>query len=198
MTIEKIKERIKKYEETDKVTFRVGEIVKIGEREFEFMGEDVLNKGLAFRFCYALNNWYRMNKNGFNKGGWGDCDLRETLNKEIWSILSPELKSIIKDRRTVYIDENGETKDCIDKLWLCSESELRGDKAEKQEGPQFELFKDWKRRIVSRDGNDFGTWQWARSVYSGNSDNFVYVDSNGSFSTINAFVAFGVAPCFII
>ena len=198
LSIEEMARLADEYRETGKVPFKGGDIKNIGGIDVEFIGEDVLNKELAFRFAYALDEDYPMNKEWTNKGGWGESWLRKELNSKIYGSLPDELKRLIKDRRSVYIDSDGKSHDVVDKLWILSESELCGVNAELSEGPQFALFTDWKRRIVGKAGNEYGSWQWSRSIYSGGSSYFVCVYSSGSFSINYANFTYGVAPCFAI
>lgn len=164
--------------------------------EIAYIGDD--ESGLhCWRFLSALAE-IPMNKKWTNKDGWGLCEARRALNSKILELLPAELRAVIAPHNTVYATADGELHTCEDLLWLPSEMELCGENywSSKQEGEQFPFFKDWRNRLIGDKGNKRNDWQWTRSVCSGNSRYFVYVDSNGYFFGLTAFSASGVAPCF--
>lgn len=167
--------------------------------EIAYIGKNKDGK-CCFRFLSALAK-IPMNKKWTNIGGWGECEARRALNTEALEVLPSELRTIIAPHNTVYATSDWEElHTCEDLLWLPSETELRGENilSSGQEGEQFPFFSDWRNRLIGDTDNKQSDFQWTRSVSSGDSNNFVSVYLNGSFTNSGACYASGVAPCFAI
>lgn len=157
------------------VTFVVAHLNPYDENQIAF----VLKDCLPDRHC--------MNDNGSNKGGFIKSDMAEYLNNDIFELLPDDLQAIIKIHPTL---------NC--RLWLPSYTELGGTNGNwaKKDGVHFDLFKDEKSKVKQIDGET--CYWWTRSPLAGNSNNFVYVNTNGSSSYNTANISNGVAFGFLI
>ena len=129
--------------------------------------------------------------------------MREYLNGEFLSILPDELASLIVPVEIQTANggsSNAKIKTTVDKVFLNSEVEVFGKTiySKSGEGSQLAIFKDWRNRLKSYYGKEWGIWYWLRSPGSGNSANFCSVDNNGSASYNYANYSSGVCPCFNI
>ena len=158
---------------------------------------------VAFHFITAPTDDRVINNEWTNKGGWEVCDMREYLNGEFLSILPDELASLIVPVEIQTANggsSNAKIKTTVDKVFLNSEVEVFGKTiySKSGEGSQLAIFKDWRNRLKSYYGKEWGIWYWLRSPGSGNSANFCSVDNNGSASYNYANYSSGVCPCFNI
>ena len=141
-----------------------------------------------------------MNATTTNVGGWEKSELRQKMNGgEIWNLMPADFQSKVKSVRKLTNNVDGKTKDAAvtatsDKLFLLSYSEIvetpysgwSGYSWIGNEGTQYEAFKG--KVTDNYSGNDclrIGSYWWERSVYPGNSTNFLYVNSNGDPSYKN-------------
>lgn len=135
------------------------------------------------------NTSHCMNENGSNKGGWEKCDMRKWIDAAYTKAIPKEYEGMFKD---FYVEE-----DIVDKFSLRSEVELFGKAiyGEDHGGRQIEWYKQTRNRI-KLDGSDSAEsrWYWERSPYSGYSDCFCLVYSDGSANASGASDASGVAP----
>ena len=158
---------------------------------------------VAFHFITAPIDDRAINNEWTNKGGWEVCDMREYLNGEFLSLLPDDLLNVIVP---VEIQTAGggsssaKIKTTVDKVFLNSEIEVFGKTIYSKggEGSQLEIFKNWRNRIKSYYGEEWGIWYWLRSPYSGTSAYFCGVIYGGSAYTNYANYSSGVCPCFNI
>ena len=158
---------------------------------------------VAFHFITAPTDDRVINNEWTNKGGWEVCDMREYLNGEFLSILPDELASLIVPVEIQTADggsSNAKIKTTVDKVFLHSEVEVFGKTVYSKagEGSQLAIFKDWRNRLKSYYGKEWGIWYWLRSPFSGDSTYFCIVNYYGIASYYGANNSYGVCPCFNI
>ena len=155
----------------------------------------------------------RMNASATNAGGWEKSELRSKMNSgEIWNLMPADFQSKVKSVRKLTNNVGGGSanKDAAvtatsDKLFLLSYSEIVPTSYwassypwTSSEGTQYEAFKGKVTNNYS--GNDclkIGGYWWERSAYPGNSNNFLYVYSNGDPSYSDcATYSYCVCPAF--
>lgn len=137
---------------------------------------------------------HAMNEEWTNKGGWRDSDMRKYLNNELINELPDELIELIQEvKKQTYCD--GELVETTDKLFLLSESEVHGNVcyAKGVEGEQYELYKDWHKRIKGHNGCEYGDWYWLRSSYSSTTGYFVSINTYGIVTSGTATISRGLS-----
>lgn len=166
------------------VEFTVAAINPYAKNEVAFVMEDL------------LDGEYSMNEHNTNKGGWSKCDLRTTLNTEIFELLPDELQAVIKPR-TIAQNIHGNVLKSTDKLWIPSRKELFGvDNDVDVDDIHFPLFTTPKSRVKNRKGE--WEWYWLRSPLSSSSAYFCLVYTNGSSVSHVANYSNGVAFGFLL
>ena len=158
---------------------------------------------VAFHFITAPIDDRAINNEWTNKGGWEVCNMREYLNGEFLSLLPDDLLNVIVPVEIQTAGGgslNAKIKTTVDKVFLNSEIEVFGKTiySKDGEGSQLEIFKNWRNRIKSYYGKEWGIWYWLRSPYSGNSTYFCGVYSDGIAHISDASASGGVCPCFAI
>jgi hypothetical protein len=142
-----------------------------------------------------------MNTECTNKGGWEKSEMRAYLNGDFFCLLPDDLAAeIVPVVKYTATSGKGKVESVTDKVFLPSEVEIFGTPkySKEGEGEQYALFKDWKNRVKGYTDGGYGRRWWLRSPYSGNSDGFCLVDSDGGYVNLNANSTFGVSPCFAI
>ena len=153
----------------------------------------------------------RMNATNSSAGGWEKSELRQKMNSgEIWKLMPSDLQSKVKAVTKLTNNVNGTDKNAAvtatsDKLFLLSYSEIVPTSYwassypwTSSEGTQYEAFKGKVTNNYS--GNEslkIGSYWWERSVYPNNSNNFLYVYTNGDPSyRHSATYSYCVCPAF--
>ena len=155
--------------------------------KFYFICHDCLTKG-------------SMNRNGTNKGGWRDSDMRAFLNAEIFSLFPDDVQAVMRPTKIVQV-VRGETLESEDKLFLLSATQVFGDAGCCCErgfnDSQIDIFAVERNRV--KECEDKGTWYWwLRSPYASNSNYFCSVNTDGTITHDHANYSIGVAPAFCI
>lgn len=154
-------------------------------------GKDQL--ALVMKDCYGEDK--QMYKDVVKGVNWRDSLLRKYANTDIYSLLSDDLKAIIKPR-TIKQKIGGQIIETTDLLWALSYTEMYGGDYEVDvDDVHFPLYENEGSRVkMNADGE---TWcYWLRSA--GNTNNFRYVYSDGSSSSSAAVATYGVALGFLI
>ena len=146
----------------------------------------------------CLRDAYYMNPRFTNGGAWAGSKMREHM-KKVFELLPDDLQAAIEPIHIIQAN-NGGIFESDDKLFLLSEMQVFGGcrYSEPEAGvTQLDIFKGERDRVKEREG--IGTeWWWLRSPYSGSSNCFVSVSSNGSVNGNSASLSGGVAPSFCI
>ena len=196
-------------EGSNRIHFQLGKI----------SGKDVCLCDGNYSNATGSAGYFQMNTSNSNAGGWKDSYMRKTLLGNSGTPTSPPANSLLaalpSDLRAVmksvtkYSDNTGGGSDTAsyvtsttDYLFLLSEFEYHGarsyaNSAEKTYQLQYNYYKAGNSRIKYKH-TDTATaaYHWCRSVYSGYSNYFCRVNSNGYASTTHAGSSWGVAPGF--
>ncbi len=164
--------------------------------------------GISFEFTEFLT-YSNMNSTNTNTGGWGACELRNTLNTTTYDSL--ENKEYIKEVNKQYVETyNDDTSVTTvnDKLWLLSCSEIwnNGDKVGyfgytvAREGEQYKYYKNIDA-YYNTDGNkladSLSCW-WLRSTGYLENNRFCYSVPWIACRNNVATQTYGVRPGFAI
>lgn len=172
------------------IKLKTGELIRVAIAGFDHdFTEDgsVLPVTLAFVDC--LSEGFPMNQTATNKSGWKGCAMRKTM-AEIFALLPDDLQEIIvackKDNTS------------LDKLFPPSEVEVWGKNVFGEDdvsNKQYEFYKNKHNRIkFCADNEEYSTYWGLRSPYSGTSNYFCVVSSNGGCNYYGANASGGVAP----
>lgn len=142
-----------------------------------------------------------MNDKATNKTGYFKSKARQHVLENIYPRIAKEWRDIIVPRTIVEIIED-ERVEYADTLWLPSATDVFGPSKEgcwKDEGEneQLVIFKRDRARVKEYGDNSAYPW-WLRSVNSGSTYYFRYVDTGGSSSYCSAYYSLGFAPGFDI
>ena len=165
-------------------------------------------------------NQYPMTSSGYfsmsygssetNSGGWNGCYMRSTIMPAIKNALSTDLQNVLKTI-TKYTDNTSGGSDSssyvtatTETICLEAEFEVHGVRTfansyEQNKQKQYDYYKNGNSKI--RYGyNDTNTsvWWWNRSPYSGYSDLFCYVNTDGTANADGSRYCAAVAPCFYV
>ena len=155
--------------------------------------------GITFQLVDCLNTTYQMNSSGTNVGGWKSSAMRSRMS-EFFGQLDEDLQSVIKPvNKLVSVGNNSSTIETVsDKLFLLSEIEIFGSRSYSfaGEGSQYDWYKAGNTKVKKVNGSA-GYW-WGRSPYSGNANDFCYVNSNGNANGSNASNSYGVSFGFCV
>lgn len=151
--------------------------------------------GITFGMQDCLNTTYLMNSSATNVGGWNSSVMRTSTMETLYSLLPPDLQSVIV--AVPKLTSAGNTSTTItttsDKLFLLSEIEVWGTTSYSAsgEGTQYAYYANGGTRVKSVNGSPNG-W-WLRSPYSDYTYTFCNVDYNGNASINNAHYSSGVS-----
>lgn len=171
--------------------------LKNGERVNAVCGGYINEKRVRFVLEDCLAETWRMNDTSTNKGGYLKSEGRRHVLEDILPLFPDELAEAFVPR---FMSEeiDGERHEYADTLWLPSATDIFGAGEwwnEEPDSVQLEIFKRERDRVKEHIGD--GTWfWWLRSPNAGNSTNFVFVDTDGTVSTISAGYSRGFAPGF--
>lgn len=152
--------------------------------------------------------WFNMNNNKSNAGGWASCDMRSTTLPVVKAALPTELTSVIKNT-TLYSDNTGGGNDVAsyvtstqDDLYLLAEFEIFGARrfantAEQNYQKQYAYYAAGNSKIkYKHNSTATATGWWERSVDTTYADDFCNVNYAGSDSDNSARYSLGLAVAF--
>ena len=140
--------------------------------------------GITFQLVDCLNTTYSMNGSNTNVNGWRGSTMRTSTMATLLNQLSSDLKSVLKFVNKVTSKGNNQSglETTSDKLFLLSEIEVFGatQYSYAGEGKQYEYYTAGNSTIkkVNGSANDW----WERSPYSGSTNGFCRVYSDGGAS----------------
>ena len=190
--------------------FKVGDskTVNIGGTNYEvqiigFNHDDKVSGGKAaysFQLMDCLNQTQQMNTSNTNTGSWNGSAMRgrmSTYKSQLPAALRNVIKTVKKKSGTGGGSSSG-TQQTNDDLFLLSEIEIFGTTTYSVagEGTQYEWYKAGNRRIKKVNGSASGWWE--RSPYSGSTNAFCCVYSDGSATGSSASNSFGVSFGFCV
>lgn len=166
-------------------------------------------------------SYFQMNASNTNSGGWNGSSMRKTLlgnsgtptsppSGSLLAALPADLRDVMK-AVTKYSDNTGGGSDAAsyvtsttDYLFLLSEFEYHGvrayaNSAEQNYQAQYDYYKAGNSKIhYKHNATGTAAYAWCRSVYSGTSNNFCLVYTNGTAVGGSANHSCGVAPGFCV
>lgn len=170
-------------------------------------GIDVALCDSGYNSARTSGQWFNMNNEQVNTGGWASSHMRTTAIPVVETALPVELTSVIKTT-TIYSDNKGGNPSYTsyvtatqDMLYILAEFEVFGVKtyanvAEQNYQQQYAYYSAGNSKIKYRHNSTSATASWLeRSVYA-SSSYFCYVDDNGATKFSNATVSRGLAPAF--
>lgn len=151
-----------------------------------------------FILDHCWKNRAVMNRKNTNAGGWGECEMRATLNRDIFNLLPGEMKDVIAETEITYMDPRTRQINTVrDKLFLLSMTQVfgNGDWSHKEPNDsKIDIFESARDRIREYNGSA-NTW-WLRSADG--SSTFYFVSTGGSGGSSGASYAYGVVFGFCI
>lgn len=188
----------------NKYTIGVGDYTTLNGKQVRILGfkhDELINKdaygigknniyaGISFEFVDFIAN-EAINGTDTNEGGWGSCELRNTLNNTIYETLQNKeyIKVVNKKYLETYNDPESE-KISKDKLWLLSCSEIWNNGyasgygyASAKEGGQYKYYKDINAVYNSNNARIIkNSYDWyLRSAHYNSSTTFCFIHANGA------------------
>ena len=153
-----------------------------------------------------------MNSSEINTGGWPSSSLRTIMNNDIFNQLPPALQKGIVSTTVVSGHGSGDDNNFTssDKLYLLSPKEIYTNYANVTDSAKnltrtldYYTLKNvtitnYAEAVKKNKDGTKDDWWWLRTASSSNKVGFVYIQSNGGWSTTYADDAKGVSPAFRI
>lgn len=164
---------------------------------------------------------FRMNLSLTNSGGWSNSYMRKNVLGDSGSPSSPPVNSMLaiisSDLRSTlksvnkWTDNTGNESNSsanvtstTDYFFLLAEFEVFGTRNgansyEQNQQAQYDFYKSGNSKIRYKDtATSTAVWWWLRSPRYSDSDDFVFVITNGSWGTTRANYSLGLAPAFCV
>lgn len=158
----------------------------------------------------SSGQWFNMNNNNSNAGGWASCDMRITTLPLVKSAMPSDLQSVLKTT-TIYSDNVGGGSDITsyvtatrDELYLLAEFEIFGTRtyantAEQIKQQQYAYYVAGNSKVRYNHSSTATAVGWfERSVVATTSSTFCVLDSNGTDASTYAYYSMGLVPAFKI
>ena len=174
-------------------------------------GTDVALCDSGYNTIKTSGQWFNMNNNNRNSGGWNGCNMRNNTLPVVKAALPTELTSVIKTT-TLYTDNTGGGSDVAsyvtatqDQLYLLAGFEIFGARAnantaEQNYQKQYAYYVAGNSRIKYKHNDTATVVHWLeRSVYATDARYFCLVVADGSGYGAGATAAYnsrGLAPAF--
>lgn len=171
-------------------------------------GTDVCLCDSGYNSIKSSGQWFNMNNNSRNGGGWNSCNMRNNTLPVVKAALPSELTSVIKTT-SIYTDNTGGGSNVAsyvtvtqDELYLLAEFEIFGARsyantAEKNYQKQYAYYVAGNSKIKYRHDNTASAARWwERSVCATDIANFCFVFTNGAANYNSAADDDGLAPAF--
>ena len=157
--------------------------------------------GITFQLVDCLKTTYPMNGSNTNVNGWSRSTMRTSTMATLLNQLPADLKNVLKSVNKLSGTGGGSTtgtQTTNDKLFLLSEVEIFGTTtfSVPGEGTQYAYYKAGNSKVKKVNGS--ANYWWERSPYSGDTDNFCDVNSNGSAGYVSASSSRGVSFGFCV
>ena len=182
-------------------------------------GTDVCLCDSSYNSTVSTTGYFSMNSSRTNSGGWASSQMRTNIcgtslssySGTIIAVIPAALRAVLKSV-TKYTDNTanggGSTASYVtattDYFFLLSEFEVfgsisYGNTNEKNKQAQYAYYSAGNSKIkYKHDGTSTAAYWWLRSPSAGNSTRFVYVDTDGTVSNVNANISLGFAPGFCV
>lgn len=182
-------------------------------------GTDVCLCDSSYNSTVSTTGYFSMNSSRTNSGGWASSQMRTNIcgtslssySGTIIAVIPEALRAVLKPV-TKYTDNTanggGSTASYVtattDYFFLLSEFEVfgsisYGNTNEKNKQAQYAYYSAGNSKIkYKHDGTSTAAIWWLRSPLAGNSNIFVYVDTNGTVVNYYASFSLGFAPGFCV
>ena len=188
-------------EGSGRIHFQFGKTALSGGSDICFVDSKYGNTGSDAAF--------RMNTSNTNSGGWNNSYMRNTICPAFKNALPAALKSVLKTV-TKYTDNTGNSSAAsavtatTDDIFLLAEYEVfgtiaRGNTNESSKQQQYAYYSAGNSKIKNKHSatGEAARW-WLRSPRSGNSTDFVRVNTGGTVDNAGAYFSRGFAPGFCV
>ena len=150
-----------------------------------------------------------MNNTNSNSGGWEQSRMRTVLIPQFKSCLEDELVNVLKTVNK-YTDNTGgsDTASYVtattDDIFLLAEFEVFGtrsyaNRTEQKYQAQYQYYIDGNSKVKYRHSSiSSTTYWWLRSVRTGTTNSFCYVNISGGAGSDPAYYSYGFAPAFVV
>ena len=160
---------------------------------------------------YTSAACFHMNSSNINSGGWASSYMRQTICSQFKNAMPSDLQAVLRTR-TIYTDNTGgrsgnnssNVTATTDYVYLPSEFEVHGSRTyansyERNHQQQLVYYKNGASKIrYKSDDTPSAAWWWVRSLSSGGSYNFCFVNVGGFPGNTSADGARGFAPLITI
>lgn len=199
-------------EGTNRIHFQLAKTALTG-------GTDVCLCDNSYNSTVSTTGYFSMNSSRTNSGGWASSQMRTNIcgtslssySGTIITVIPAALRAVLKSV-TKYTDNTanggGSTASYVtattDYFFLLSEFEVfgsitYGNTNEKNKQAQYAYYSAGNSKVkYKHDGTSTAALWWLRSPYASNSYRFVFVDTDGTVASGNAFYSLGFAPGFCV
>lgn len=182
-------------------------------------GTDVCLCDNSYNSNVSTTGYFSMNSSRTNSGGWASSQMRTNIcgtslssySGTIIAVIPAALRAVLKSV-TKYTDNTanggGSTASYVtattDYFFLLSEFEVfgsisYGNTNEKNKQAQYAYYSAGNSKIkYKHDGTSTAAYWWLRSPFASNSSFFVFVDTDGTVYSSNAYISLGFAPGFCV
>lgn len=189
------------------------------------LGKNALSNGKDVALCDSKNggsvsatNWFNMNQNNVNAGGWKDSQMRNNIcgtsltdySGTIIAVIPDALRAVLKPV-TKYTDNTGNSSTTAsvvtattDYFFLLSEFEVfgtisEGNTNEASKQKQYDYYKSGNSKVkYNHSSPTTAVRWWLRSPHKGSSSYFTYVYTSGAVSYSYPRNSFGFTPAFCV
>ena len=178
-----------------------------GFKTAQTSGTDVALCDSGYNSSKSFGQWFNMNNNNSNTGGWASCNMRNNTLPFVKAAMPIDLQTVLKTT-TIYSDNTGGGSDVAsyvtatqDDLYLLAEFEIFGTRtyantAEQTKQRQYAYYAAGNSKVkIHQDGGIAVRW-WERSVFAMNSSFFCPVDAGGTSGATSAYNSLGFVPAF--
>ena len=179
-----------------------------GFKTAQTSGKDVALCDSGYNSSKTSGQWFNMNNNNSNSGGWSGCNMRNNILPLVKSAMPSDLQAVLKTT-TLYSDNTGGGSDVAsyvtatqDELYLLAEFEIFGastwaNSAERNHQQQYAYYVAGNSKIKYIHDSTATAVLWCgRSVRATYAGHFCGVDTNGTAAIYDAYFSSGLAPAF--
>lgn len=182
-------------------------------------GTDVCLCDSSYNSTVSTTGYFSMNSSRTNSGGWASSQMRTNIcgtslssySGTIIAVIPAALRAVLKSV-TKYTDNTanggGSTASYVtattDYFFLLSEFEVfgsisYGNTNEKNKQAQYAYYSAGNSKIkYKHDGTSTAAFWWLRSPIASGSNDFVFVDADGTVGSYTAYFSLGFAPGFCV
>ena len=177
-------------------------------------GTDIAFCDSGYNSSQTSGTWFNMNNSDSNSGGWRYSRMRSTVRSAFKAALPSAWQSAIKGcKKWTYITGNNVESAAViettDDIFLLAEKEVFGsisypdisyaNSSEGNKQEQYAYYANGNSKVKYKHNATTTTclW-WLRSVDTGSSSNFVYVNAGGKGNNKLASISMGFAPGFMV